>query len=312
MGRFHAMMLHQHVKGAVVTSIHDPDQESVSTILPAVGPVEVWSDPFALIASSTVDAVVIASPDHTHADYTEACLRNGKPVLCEKPLAESPDQCRRIIEVERSTGRKLLMVGFMRRFDPDYGATKQRLVDGVSGDTKYVRCVHRNRAAPSFFEGEVSIANAMVHEFDILRWLTGQEARRIQVSTPRTADKLRDPIIARLEMSGGIVADIEVFMNCGYGYDIRTEILCTNGVIEMARQEPARIGTDGALTVHPCRDFTERFSDAYRNMLREWITALETGSELAEGATASDGLKATEIAQAAIVALRKGIWIDVD
>ena len=109
-------------------------------------------------------------------------MQRSKPVLCEKPLAATVAQCRQIVELEQNAGRRLIQVGFMRRFDPAYVELKSAYERGVIGPGMLLRCVHRNASEPGYFSSQMSITNAMVHEFDISRWLLGSEIRRIRVT----------------------------------------------------------------------------------------------------------------------------------
>src|SRR5215469_6683006 len=208
MGRCHARILASEVKGAEVHSVYGPSAENVGLLLDEVRGARTCETPEALIASVDIDAVVVASPDRTHAPLTLLCLAHRKPVLCEKPLAETVEDCRAVYDAEQSAGRRLVQVGF-------------------------IRCIHRNRQAPSFFTGDMAITNAMAHEFDILRWLTRAELEWISVTTPGAAGLEEDPVIAAVKLSNGILAEIEIFMNAGYGYDIRTEVLGKNGAVRL-------------------------------------------------------------------------------
>ena len=106
----------------------------------------------AVITDPEVGAVLIASPDATHADFAIACIKAGKPVLCEKPLAPTAAEGMRVIEAELSAGRRLVQLGFMRRFDPGYTEMKGLLESGRYGEALAFHCVHRNATAPAAFQ----------------------------------------------------------------------------------------------------------------------------------------------------------------
>ena len=129
--------------------------------------------PLSLIGSDRIEAVIIASPDATHAELTLPCLAAGKPVLCEKPLASSATDALRVVEAEVALNRRLIQVGYMRRFDPGYQAMKRIKDEGGVGATVLLHNVHRNARAPEWFTGAMSVTNSFVHEIDISRWLTG-------------------------------------------------------------------------------------------------------------------------------------------
>jgi myo-inositol 2-dehydrogenase / D-chiro-inositol 1-dehydrogenase len=308
MGRCHARTLARQVKGAILQSVFDPSAENIERLRVEVQPFKLCATPEALIESDDIDAVIIASPDNTHAPLTMICIAHGKPVLCEKPLAETIEACANVHKAELSVGHQLVQVGFMRRFDPAYRQLKVAIETGEIGQLRFVRCIHRNRQAPGFFTDEMSITNAMIHEFDILHWLTGGEPESVSVATPRASQLEKDPVIATVRLSNGILAEIEVYMNAGYGYDIRTELLGSSGVLEMARAPTALVGRNGYFRADQCADFTERFADAYRIMLSGWVAAITTGTVARDAATSLDGLRAVAAARASVSALRSGQW----
>ncbi|WP_210527616.1 Gfo/Idh/MocA family oxidoreductase [Rubellimicrobium arenae] len=313
MGRAHTRIIEQGVTGARVAMISDPDEARARDAARGADGAVVALDPARLIASDEVDAVLVASPDHTHAAYVAACLRMGKPVLCEKPLAETAAACLDLVALERKLGRRLAQVGFMRRFDPAYVDLKAVYDSGAVGPARLIRCIHRNAVAPGFFVGDMAISNAMVHEFDVVRWLTGAELRRVRVSAPPVQDGSGpgDPLLATLETDGGQLVDIEVFMNARYGYDIRTEILGPDGAIEMAGRATTvrRLAGGEAFPHHG--DFTHRFADAYRLQLQDWVDALRRGEGTGSGATIWDGYVAVQVAEAAVQALQSQDWVEV-
>ncbi len=298
--------------GVRVVAVSDPDPARASAAASSAAGGASILTPEALIADRTVEAVIIASPDDRHAEQVLACLALGKPVLCEKPLATTLAEGAAILAAD--AGRDLVQVGYMRRFDPDYRDLKLHFDAGSAGDPLLIRMIHRNAIAPAFMTGTQGITNAMVHEFDILRWLTGEEITRIRVQTPRAARAggLIDPLLATVETSSGILVDIENSANVRYGYDIRTEILGTEGALVMAARPSTRRQTaTGEIIAHPA-DFTRRFADAYRVQFQDWITALASGRGKGAGSGAWDGCVAMAVAEAGIAALASGDWVTVN
>jgi myo-inositol 2-dehydrogenase/D-chiro-inositol 1-dehydrogenase len=306
MGADHARTVARHVGGAELVAISDPDESRARAISGEIAGCRPFTDCLELIADPAVEAVLIASPDHTHVGFVLACLGAGKHVLCEKPVAPTSAGCREVLEAERALGRRLIQVGFMRRFDPAYVEMRSVLTRGELGKALLLHCAHRNATAPGFFTPEMSITNAAVHEFDILRWLTGSEI--IAVTALNSARKgdggLRDPLVLLVEMQDGVLADVELFMNAAYGYDIRTELVCENGTVDLGRPAPnlhRRAGTEARSFPG---DWRGRFGDAYRLQLQAWLASVR-GQEPA-GADASDGLAATLVAEAALASLESG------
>ena len=157
MGADHAGTLANAVAGAALTAVSDADAARMDAIVERYPAPRAHVDPHALIHDREVDAVLIASPDETHAALVLDCLRSGKPVLCEKPLAPSAAACLEIVARESALGRRLVQVGFMRRFDPGYLAMKRALDARELGEPLLLHCTHRNRSAPPFFSSESPI-----------------------------------------------------------------------------------------------------------------------------------------------------------
>ena len=168
--------------------------------------------------------MIVASPVPTHEPYTLACIEAGKPVLCEKPLAGSPEAALRIAEADHA---RLVTVGFMRRYDPAYVELKRELDAGAIGAPLLVHCAHRNPSVHEFFDSAMIITDSAVHEVDVVRWLLGEEIARVTVHAPPPSPSggLRDPLLLVLETASGRVVDVEAFVFAGYGYDIRCEVV---------------------------------------------------------------------------------------
>lgn len=304
MGADHVHTIAQHGVGAHVVAVCDPDQARADTAAASAPGARAVTDSAGLIADPAVDAVLVASPDETHADFTLTCIAAGKPVLCEKPLAATVEECARIVAAEQAAGRRLVQVGFMRRFDPAYLDMRQRHAAGKLGAARMLHCIHRNASAPVFFKGLMAITNSAVHEFDICRWLLDAEISRIHVHRSRPADPaaaFEDPLCVVLEMDGGQLVDVEVFVNAGYGYDIRTELVCANGTLTMLPPQMSELREAGAPAYAFDQDWRQRFRDAYRLQLQGWVDSIASGKPV--GASAWDGLVATAVAIAGCTAL---------
>lgn len=310
MGSTHLRLLASEVAGARVTAVCDADAARMAESAAAVGATGV-TDPRDLIARGDVDAVVVASPDPTHAPCVLACLAEGKPVLCEKPLADSVEACRAIVETEAALSRPLVQLGFMRRFDSSYQRLHAAYAAGEAGSAALLRLVHRNATAPGYFDLSMTLVNAMVHDFDIARWVLGTEITRLRVDQPTdgAGSPRLDPLLATLETEAGTLVSIEVFMNARYGYDIRTELVGTEGTLEMRPASSEVLRRDGREGYVHAGDFNIRFAEAYRRQAQAWVDALRRGETIAPGAArAIDGLRALEIAEAGARSMETGDW----
>ena len=185
MGMRHAENLHRHVGAAHVAAVYDLDRSRTEQVAALCGAV-VHDDPLRLIQDDRTEAVIIASPDATHAGFVQECLRWGKPVLCEKPLATSAADAARVIEAECALGRRVVSVGLMRRFDPYHVAVYQVAASRTLGRPILYKGVHRNAAIPYDVRGEVIVTNSAGHDIDAVRWLLGQEIAEVYVRGVRS------------------------------------------------------------------------------------------------------------------------------
>ena len=124
MGADHVDRLSRRIAGARVTVVSDAFTEKAEQVAGEVPGCRVVGDPLAAIADPEVDAVVIASPGQFHEAQVLACIERGIPVLCEKPLTLDAASSLAVVRAEDEfaarTGRRIVQVGFMRRFDPEY------------------------------------------------------------------------------------------------------------------------------------------------------------------------------------------------
>lgn len=315
MGADHVATLARHVPGTRVTALSDPDRDRAEAVAAGSGVagVTTFDDAAGLIASPDVDAVLIASPDDTHEDLVVACIDAGKPVLCEKPLAATAAGCLRVVEREVSAGRRLVQLGYMRRFDPAYRELKRALDTGQVGRALLLHCVHRNASALPYFTSAMPILNSAVHEIDIARWLLATEITRVSVFTPRSTGsataELIDPRLLILETAAGVTVDVEVFVNARYGYDVRCELVGETGTISLAPPAKTTLRQNGIEGVPVSDDFRTRFADAYREQLRAWVEAVATKDPA--GPSAWDGYAASRTAEACLTAAAEHRAVDV-
>ena len=252
-----------------------------------------------------MQAVVVASPDVTHAEYTLAAIAAGKPVLCEKPIAAKAADGLRIVEAEAALGRRLVQVGFMRRFDAAYGEMRRARLDGSIGVPLVLHNVHRNLAAPNWFTGAMAVTDSFVHEIDISRWLLGSEMVAAQVFPAGETGLLM--IIMRTE--NGEIVSTEVNINGGYGYHVHAQLVGVKGTIEMAAPTRTVTNRAGAQGFAFPPDWVPRFAQAYRDQMQAWVNAIAAGT--VAGASAWDGYVTTGIAEQVAASLPAGHAVEI-
>lgn len=299
--------LARRVSGARVVATFDVNMER-SEELAAEHGARAHASAGELIEDPDVDAIVLASPGETHAGLTIRCIEAGKPVLCEKPLAPTVAECLDVLAAEVAIGRRLTQLGFMRRYDSGYLRVKQAIDAATVGDVLLLHCVHRNAGSAAGHTSAMSFTDSAIHEIDTARWLTGEEVVSATVvpvrSSPAAPSGLRDPQILLLGLGSGAVVEIEVFVNCGYGYDVRCEVVGSAGTVSLENPSTGVVTRDGARREPVPEDWRIRFGDAYLLELQEWVDGVARGE--ATGPSVWDGYAATVVACACVDALDSG------
>jgi myo-inositol 2-dehydrogenase/D-chiro-inositol 1-dehydrogenase len=311
MGADHARILASQVSGATIQALHDADLTRAKAIADEIGAQAVVTDTAALVEHPNVDAVLVASPDHTHKDLVLACIEARKPVLCEKPLAPTVAECLEVISAESQLGRRLVQIGYMRRFDPAYVEMKSSVLVGSLGAPLMFHCFHRNVSAPSWFDSKMAISNSAVHEFDIARWILDAELTGIQVFRPKAArpDSSGAPVFLIIETSSGQLVNVEVFTGAMYGYDVRGELVCEKGTVSLRALAHTEINVNLMHGSAYPADWRPRFAEAYRLQAQAWIRAIESGTTV--GASAWDGYAAAAAAEAGLQSLAESRYVAI-
>jgi len=308
-GQDHIRRITQVLTGGTVTAVNDVDAARAGQVAAGLPGTTVHATAADLIADDGVDAVLVASWGPAHEEQVLGAIAAGKPVFCEKPLAPSSDACVRIMEAEMEAGRRLVQVGFMRRYDAGYRAMKATLDDGALGLPLLMHCAHRNPSVPDYgFTTELIVSDSAVHEMDIVRWLFGEEIVAVTVLKPRRSREagadLQDPLILVFEMASGALVDDELFLNARYGYDVRGEVVCETGTVALADMSEVTVRTGNRHSGRIPVDWRDRFILAYDAELQEWLNAAAAGTST--GPSTWDGYAAAAVTDAGLEALRTG------
>lgn len=314
MGADHVRRIDRVISGARVTAVVDVDAERARAVAAGVDGCTAHTDPAAAMAAADVDAVIVASPGPAHEAALLAAFEHDLPVLCEKPLTPDAASALRVMEAEQALGHRRVQVGFMRRYDTEYVALKALLDSGRLGRPLMLHNRHRNVASPPFFTSAMLISDSVAHEVDATRWLLGHEITAVTVLRPTPSagapEGLRDPQFVVLETDGGALSDVEIFVNCQFGYQVQAEAVCERGT--------ARIGDGHALVTHMAgrwggtiaQDWTDRFAQAYDDEIRAWVDTTLRGE--VTGPSTWDGYAAAAVCEAGVRALQDGGRVAVD
>lgn len=274
----------------------------------------------ACAAADDIDAVVICTPTDTHADLIEQFARAGKAVFCEKPVDLSVARVKQALATIAATGATL-MVGFNRRFDPDFMAVKAAIEAGQVGSVEMVTITSRDPGAPPYeyitHSGGI-FRDMTIHDFDMARWLLGEEVVSVfasaSVLTDSTIGELGDFDSANviLRTASGRQAVITNSRRASYGYDQRIEVLGSKGMVAAKNTALANITlADGAGFHEPAllNFFMTRYTAAYVNEIAAFVAAVADGAPTPT--TGHDGLMALVLAEAALLSVAEGRLVSV-
>lgn len=313
MGADHAKIVAEDLPGATLQVICDMDTARARALADRLGAQDVAGDPEAVAARSDVDAVIIASPDFTHAPLSKACIQSGKRVLCEKPLSQKPAECLDVIEAEMAAGARHVMLGFMRRYDRSYVEMKQALAAGTLGRALMMHNFHRNVETPAAdFTGAMAITNSAPHEFDVVRHVLNAEFTSITAMQPKRSDARVAPVVMVLETDDGQLVTIEVNNNADYGYDVRAELVGEAGSIAMNNVAYSRTDMKLASATRYDADWRGRYHEAYVRQNRDFLRFVETGTFPAIASDCWDGYCAAIVAETGARALQSGQKIAIE
>ena len=293
-GRTHIERINTKLQGGRVIAAADDNADFGISVAEQYG-IKGYAEPADLIKADDIDAVVICTADSTHFKHALTAIEAGKYVFVEKPLAPSEEECKQLVDAEVAGGKKLVQVGYMRRYDPGYAQLKEAIDSNKIGEPLLLHCAHRNPEVPGTvaWDNSMAVENSLVHEIDVLRWLLGEDYETAEVAftkKSKNAGEYQDPQILILTTKSGVRIDVESFVNCRYGYDIQCEVVGEEGTVRLPEPNNALIRTNASI-VHPiCDSWSQRFTDAYNIEFQAWINASLEGK--VDGPTAWDGYAA--------------------
>ena len=311
-GRDHIRRLTGLVAETEVVAVADFVPEAAQKVAEQYG-IKCYATGEELIAAPEVDAVLITSADPSHAGYVLECLKHKKYVFCEKPLAQTAADCEKIMQAELSCGKRLVQVGFMRRYDRGYAAMKAMIAAGRLGDPLMIHAAHRNVSQAPGFETDYAITRVAIHELDISRWLLDDEYATAQVLAVRqskaTKGEWLNPQVVMLTTRSGQRIDIVVQTDGAYAYDIQCQVVCENGTVNLP--DPAAVVTraDAKYSFDILTDWSQRFIEAYDIEFQQWAKAV-LADHLA-GPSTWDGYAACVAADAVMLSRKTGKPEDV-
>jgi myo-inositol 2-dehydrogenase/D-chiro-inositol 1-dehydrogenase len=267
------------------------------------------------------DVVVICSPTDTHADYVELAAKAGKHIFCEKPLDLSLKRVIEVLDIVKDSDIKL-MIGFNRRFDKEFKKVHELVNKGTVGEPHIVKITSRDPGAPplSYIEKSGGLFLDMtIHDFDMARFVVGKEVEEVYakgaVLTNPEIGKVGDidTAVITLTYTDGTMALIDNSRKAAYGYDQRIEVFGSKGMVQSDNNfhDSHRVynkdGVQGSLPLH---FFLERYANAYKTEISDFIKCLETSEEIP--VNGEDGKTSLIIGLAAIKSLQEKRPVRID
>ncbi|MEQ6901841.1 Gfo/Idh/MocA family oxidoreductase [Nocardioides sp. YIM 152588] len=313
MGADHILRIRDRIAGATVTAVIDPDAAKAEAAAATVPGSTVFASLPEAISAGAMDAVLIATPGRFHLDDLLAVIAAGLPTLCEKPLVPDAESALKVVDAEVAGGRRLIQVGFMRRFDAGYMELRDIIHERPYGELLALRCAHRNPSVPESYTNEMLVNDSLVHEIDVVRFLTDSpivafEVKHLKRNT-NNFEHLQDPILAFLETETGVVADVEMNVSVRFGYQVKTEAVFESGIAEIGRTAGTTVWHDGAYSGREHASFKTRFAAAFETELQRWVDAARNGGT--DGPSAWDGYLVAAACAAGVESLTTGQRVEI-
>ncbi|HEY8228428.1 MAG TPA: inositol 2-dehydrogenase [Pyrinomonadaceae bacterium] len=308
LGAAYAKYFTGRITGATLVAVSDVNEAASTSLAAQLGVTRVYSQYQDLISDEAVDAVVIVSPTSTHREIVADAASKGKPIFCEKPLSINLNEAHAMLRVVNET-RVFFQMGFMRRFDKGYVAAWSKIDEGAIGTPVLFKSSSRDPYRPSLEYLDPAHSGGLlvdcgIHDLDLGRWFMGDITSVYTIGGTLAYPEMKtigdiDNAVTSLYFENGALGVIDLSRNGVYGYDIRTEILGTEGTLKIGylRETPIMVMTKDGITHDTVPYFTERFEQAYISQLQNFVDGLLQSRP--PTVTCADGVAALQASAAA-------------
>lgn len=307
-GKLHIESLALRIPEASVVAVADPDKGAARAMAEKFGIRSVYADHTKILKDRTVDAVVICSPTDTHAQYIREAAARKKHIFCEKPVDLTLANIQSAITAAEKAGVKL-MVGFNRRFDPNFLKVRDMVKRGAVGEPHLLKITSRDPGPPPLSYVKVSgglFLDMAIHDFDMARYLVGSEVVEVYAKGAVLVDPAIgeagdiDTAVTTLTFANGAIGTIDNSRKAAYGYDQRVEVFGSKGMVNVRNNTPdthVHYDKDGEHASLPLHFFMDRYTESYYREMKAFVDAVVNDGELP--VTGRDGLLSVAIALAA-------------
>ncbi|MFF1830198.1 Gfo/Idh/MocA family protein [Paenarthrobacter sp. NPDC058040] len=313
MGADHIKRLSTRIHGAEVAAVVDVDLARAQAAIEGIDGAVALASADEALNNGDVNAVLIATPGFLHEEILYKALEKDFPILCEKPLTPDAESAWKVVQAERALGHKRIQVGFMRRFDAEYSALGSIIRNSELGELLMLHHQHRNPTTPEGFTNEMLINDSVVHEFDAIRFFTGEEITSVQVrlgkATRNAPNGQHDPQHVLIETESGVLADVEIYVNAKFGYQVATQASFEDGIVSIGGDSGPYVQSAGKWGGNVTPGFEDRFGAAYDVEVQAWVDAALRGD--IGGPTAWDGYATAACCEAGVEAQKSGEKVKV-
>lgn len=282
LGSLYAEYLAYQIPGSSVLAIADADIERAEKIGNKLSIENVFTNHRDMLELDNLDAIVITTPTSTHKNIVTEASNMGKMIFCEKPLSISLNDAAYTKQVVQKNGNFFHM-GFMRRFDPGYASAKEKIEAGEIGEPIVFKSTSRDPYRPSLEYADPKMSGGLfldmgIHDFDLARWFMGDISEVYSIANVLAYPEMEsindvDNSMTNLTFENGEIGTVDLSRSGIYGYDIRTEILGTEGTIRIGylRETPITVLKKNKVSHDTVPNFMERFEKAYVAQLKDFV-----------------------------------------
>lgn len=314
LGSSYAKYFAGRIAGATLVAVSDVNEAALASLATELGVSKSYSRYQDLIVDPEVECLVIVSPTSTHKEIVLEAAKRKLPIFCEKPLSISLEEARAMLRAVEETG-VFFQMGFMRRFDKGYVAAKSKIDDGAIGTPVVFKSSSRDPYRPSLEYLDPAHSGGLlvdcgIHDLDLARWFMGDIASVYSIGGTLAYPEMKtigdiDNAITSLYFTSGALGVIDLSRNGIYGYDIRTEILGTEGTLKIGylRETPILVMTKQGITHDTVPYFTERFEQAYITQLQDFVN--NVSQRKPPPVSCADGVAALQASAAATLSFKE-------
>jgi predicted dehydrogenase len=323
-GMVHARNAVFNLKNARIVSIVDSNTQVLEERGKELDVKKLFTDLDSALSENGFEAVIVVTPTHTHRDIVVKCAEARLHVFCEKPMAISVEEAEDMSNAANRNDVKL-QIGFMRRFDPSFRRAKEMIESGKLGEVMIIKSVGRGPGLPPPWSYNISDSNGVLgevnsHDFDSTRWLAGSEYKKVYVEASNRKTKhireshpdFYDNAVCTVRFKNEVIGTIDGTCPVGYGYDARTEIVMTEGLISIGETRAEAFfscDADGTIAESTHKSWRNRFKDAYLEELKSFIKSITENKPTL--VTGEDGKAAVAAVVAANRSIKEGVPVEV-